>query len=404
MKTNMMQIVQPLSLIFSLFFVSISCLPAQVLTKTYVNEINVSDDARINVQGPRSFDMEGHGTMSFTNEGNNYVVKGKNWEPIIVIDGEFQINTWEEKKVKQSIEIKLETSDPSEGPELLAKLNPLLKENAAGRVDVSCNLNIQKFLLANGFFRRDRSTLYMKDGSNYEIKKLEIAATLYVPKTNFLELNVIHMITNLGDHTGKVKAHISMGILNTGNLNDLEADLIFSTANLKEVNKISIDSKSSTFNIKQAATLKGRSEFSKFILGKIGQLELSYSGNDQFSIKEVKDFKVPESTFSNYNITTLLNSLEINAKSGDVLVGTIKEGFDHISLTNTFSTINLGVEHTKNYIIKAHDNIFTSYDYPDGLLTQKGDKKTRSVFLMGDQSKAGIIKIKCESCKVFFDY
>ncbi len=404
MKTNMIKTVRKLSLSFSLLIISIGVHNAQVLEKVYTSEIDISKNAKIFVNGPKNFDIEGHGTLSISSEDQKYVIKGKDWKPIVKIDQDFKINTWDESKVKQLIQLKVETVNPNQGQELLKKLQLTLEENAAGIVNINCNLGMEKIEIVNGFFRKDRTTLSLKDGSSYDIKKLEVSATLFIPKTNDLELDLRFISTTLGEHTGKVKARLNNAGFNSESVNELDLKIAFSTVRLQEINQLKLDSESSQLSIKNIDKLQATSSFSKYILGSVDQLILEKSSSDNFSIKEVKDIRSTASTFSDFRITNLFKNLDIKANSGDIVVDYIKQGFEKIQLNNSFSTISLGVEETTDYTIEVFNNPFTSYDYPKGLIETKKEDDTGAYLLKGNKSKAGIIQIRCESCKVLFDY
>lgn len=404
MKTNMMKMIRQLSLTFSITAFVVGSLCAQEAEKTFVNEINVSEDTKIFVNGPNNFDMEMHGTMSISSEDNKYVIKGKDWKPVVKIEQDFQIYTWKEHKVKQTIIIKVETVEPGKSQELINKLEPRLEENAAGQVYVNSNINIKKFELVNGFFRRDRSTLTLTDGSKYDIKKLEIKASATIPESNDLDIDLRFTKATLGTHTGKINAVVHHSGLKANQINELDVELVFSTLNVKSAKVIHYRSENGTFNLRDVENLKGKSTFSKYLLGNIDHFELNESQADQITIKVVNSLDSKSATFTNFQITTLTKHLLVNAQNGDLFVSNINEGFEKIEVENVFSTINLGVKTAKNYFIEEHKNIFTSYDFPAGLMVMGKTDNGNKSYLMGNKNKAGKIIIKCESCKVFFDY
>lgn len=402
MKTNMMTIVLKWSLIFSSFcFHSVQ---AQVLEKVFTHEFEISENAVIHLNGPRNFNMEGHGTMSFGTEENNYVVKGKDWKPVLKIDQDFQINTWEDKKIKQVVEVKLLMADQAKGKELLEKLNVIPKEHATGNLEVDCSLNIKHFKIVNGFLRKDRSTIELNDGSIYPILKLEIKASVTVPKTNTLKVNLKYMNTTIQEHEGKIQGEITGGTLEAKKLQFLNAKFNLVTIYIDEITEFRVMSTQSKFNLGKVRKMMTMSSLSKYNIQKVDTLLISHSETEKYTIRTVKRIVSSGSTFTDFHIDKVQDFLDIRAGSGDIFIDHISSGFRRVALSNHFSTIRLGLQNNENYIITNYKNLFTSYKYPDGLvpIKYKQQQLTKSL-LMGNKDKAGQIEIQCESCKVFFD-
>jgi len=177
-----------------LFFTGIA--NGQNLTKVFEKEIEISQNATIVTNTPRSINMEMHGTMSFNNTADGFMVNGKNGDLVLKLGKDFEINTWDKNTIKQEVEITIIPEVKQEAQNLLNALIVNLDENAIGEVNVDCNMNLWKMELRNSFFSKDKTEFILSNGKRFTVKGLKIKTKLTIPKKS--NLRITGEYTSLG--------------------------------------------------------------------------------------------------------------------------------------------------------------------------------------------------------------
>lgn len=412
-----------------LLFFSQTFLTAQSLSRTYSKEIQVMDTVTIHSKGSLDLNWEMHGEIHSKGTADGYeMISGSAKSPITIKLHHYHIHTWEKDQIQQSLKITVTPDEdhPEDAKRLLDRLQINLESNEASSITIDDNMNIKKMKFTNGWFRADKNTIILDDESVYHFASLEISPALYIPKTSNLNLITDYIGVIIGDLEGRLVIKSIGGKVQANNVQHLKAMLRHCMVRFNHIGLAEVNAEATEFSAehidkmivgslalaKYAAfeespslfSLKstGYSALNKYFLGHVGQLSVAETTSDEFQIASVDKLISLQSTFSNYHIDELKKILEISVRSGDVNIGSISEGFGHMDIFNTISTITLGLKKTNHFNLSTYANPFTTYTIPSYLQQieqQKGQKKN---YLQGDKEKAGKIDIRCESCKVIF--
>lgn len=409
-------------MIFSLF---IQQLPAQVLTKTFTKEISASENGTINLQG-RTLKFYMSGTIHSTSGDEGYVLKAKKNAPPVLTIANLKVNTWEKPIVEQNITIKVtpEAGGQAEAEELLKKLQLNLSESPMGIIEAKNNLNIKRFEMINGWFKRDRNTVVLIDNTTFNIQKLEISSVLNIPKTHNLNVKLALMHLELADLDGHLKVSSLSGNITTENLKSFEGQLWHSKVNIKAMETGMLNAQTCEVNIKEVKNLtigsnqvqinqnlgglfslrwSDLSSQNKYRFDNVGKLKIMESTSDKFHIGKVDTIESLYSFFSDYQVNSLNKSLNIKSKNGDLYVKKILGGFKELTVHNDVGKIELGIneiDHSILTIIKEHG---LNTNLPATFKPLKSDGLSTHSFIKGDADKAGKIDIRCNQCEILFN-
>lgn len=426
LKTPLFQRVGILILLFSLSEMPIK---AQTITKTFTKEEKVPPNISIITEGPQAISYEMHGSMSSRGSEEGYILTSDPYGKNVVLQiGDFHIHTWKKPVVKQEIQISLQSEDNEQKQieDLINNLKIDFQIDANNRIAIDGNMNIEKFELINGWFRRDRNTVVLEDGSKYNIGQIKIKSSLYIPESSNLEIFTENLSLQIGDLTGNLSIDVLGGTIKAGNVNRLEANLPFCTASFNEVTVAEINTNNSKIKAKSIKELQvgslelskrwkyGRSIFSsmveqsnstmsRFSIEKVDKLTISETINDFFVLGEVGTLKAPYAKFTDFEIQQLHHALQVGVNNGDLKIRNISNGFSEIEIENKISTIKLGGITDLTHFDLNTNNTFTEEHITDSILKLNKREGKKKSYLKGDPAKAGIIDIRCESCTIYIE-
>ncbi len=424
MKINIIGLAPKWIFCFNVFtLLAFSPCSGQEFSRTYTKELKVSPETILRIKGPTASWFSGSGTLSTRNAREGYFERvGRSTSITLIKD--FQIYTWDKPVVKQVVEVTVQPLDDRPPVALFDALQMKLQENAAGILDVRGNMNIKSWGYKNGFFVKDRMIAYLMDGSSYDFKKLTIKASVYIPRSNNVELQVNYLHVSLGDLDGALKLFLLRGELDAGHIGDVRAKLESAKLRLKQANHVDLVAKAALFEAEEVHTLDiqyghgvhfvpdrdmfGRYDakkqvgysLSKYIIGRIERIKIDATVNDQFTIKDIDQLDVKSSKFSNYFIRQLQERADFNCTSGDVTIQQLSAGFADLSFNNQTSTITVGTANTENYLVEMNENTFTEFVPPSSLQELSSDRPTQQRYLNGSHGEAGTIRFTCENCKI----
>ena len=94
---------------------------------------------------------------------------------------------------------------------------------------------------------------------------------------------------------------------------------------------------------------------------------INESINDTFKIDTLNDIIVTKSLFSEYNISSINNTIEVNAKNSDITVHSFDKNISTINIQNQNASVLLGLKDLDNYTLAINDKTQNSYLLPDRL-------------------------------------
>ncbi len=407
MKKNSISIVKnpsclskKIALVFCLQLVFIWTSFAQRTTQLFEKEIAVSEEVIIKSKGPASPRITGNGVLHIRPVDKNYVVSGRKDEVYVyVLDKRFEIFTWDKNKVKQSTRVTLECETESQTKELLSALEVELRANAADQVLVDCKLNIDRFMIENGWFRADDNSVVLSNGKEYKIKYLELSTTLYVPRKSQLDLDTEEVFLSLGDHEGRLDLRMNQGTFTANKLNELKGSLKSVTLEIKELSKGELRAKGSKISINRADELILESSLSTLDFQDIGKLIFNKSLSDKLSCGQVKLFFVEEALYTSFDLINLKEATELNLRNCDLTIANIHKETSKILIKNQNATVKLGIQNLSSYLLVNSQADKATFQLPESLLKieEIGKEKT---YASGAQPYQTRIDIDCSLCKV----
>ena len=373
---------------------------AQRTTQLFEKEIAVPEEVLIKTKGPSAPKISGVGMLHIRPVDENYVVSGrKDEEYIYVIDMRFEIFTWDEKKVKQSTKVTLECETQSQTKDLLSALEVELRANAAGQVLVDCELNIDRFMIKNGWFRSDDNSIQLSNGKEYKIKYLELSTSLYVPRKSQLNLDTEVAFLSLGDHAGSLDLRMNQGTFTANKLNELKGQLKSATLEIKDLGKGDLTAKGSKISINRADELILETSLSTLDFQDIGKLIFNKSLSDKMSCGQTKLFFVEEALYTSFDLVNLKEVTELNLRNCDLTIANIHKEASKIRIKNQNATMKLGIQNLRSYLLVNSQADKATFQLPESLLKieEVGKEKT---YAFGAQPYQTRIDIDCSLCKV----
>ena len=418
---NLLDLVCPL--IFSLFF-SIT-IDAQTISKTFTKEIQASEGGSVFLEG-RSLKFYMSGTIHSSRNDEGYVLKSKKNEPPVLVIANLKVKTWDKPIVKQQITINVTPTSGGQkiAADLLKNLELNLLENSEKIIAANNNLNIKRFEMINGIFRRDRNSVVLENDKTFDFEKLEITSILTIPKSHNLDVKLENMNLEMDELDGYLKIGSTGGSLKAKKLNILEANLMFGNIDVKEINKAIINAHvshvtigkvneltlgSTQIAIEQALGMlftrrvSDLSSQSTYKIDTVNVLKIQESKNDKFLLGKVGNIESLYSFFSDYKIDALNQSLNLKSKNGDLFIGEIETDFKKIDIFNDVSSINLGIQKLENCLLSLKQYRETELKLPNNFKALENGIFGSKTLLKGNKEKAGKINIRCNQCDVKFN-
>ena len=373
---------------------------AQKVTKTFEKEIEVSANTIIKISGPQSIHPTGKGAINTRQSGNKYIISGKASKPYIyVINKTLKINTWQQNKVKQVVEVILECENKTQNQNLLSTLKIELKKNAAGQIIIDSEMNIQHFKIYNSFFGKDDNAVILTNGKTYKIKYLELATSLFIPEKSNLILNTQGTTINLDNHKGTINLTMDKGNLIAKKMNALTANLKNVNAKIHQITNATMSLKNVTLTLNEVSELELKSAISSINIRKLNTLLINESINDQFTIDTVNNILVTKSFFSDYKISSVNNTIEVNAKNSDITVNSFDKKVTSIDIQNQNALVQLGLKNLDNYKLALNNKTQNRYYLPDKI-KELHPTLNQLQYAVGTAPYATNISFKCKHCDV----
>lgn len=396
----------------------------QTSEKTFTQELEVSKNITIATNVPTSLEIQLNTySAHMNNTMDGYIVIGKNQQERLFVHKEYDIQTWEKNTIRQEVDIKIKSDSETNNEAFLNQLKIKLAESNDKKVIVDANMNLAKFTLRNGRFRSDASKIILQDGSSFSVEYLEIKTRLYIPKTANLKVNsILNHTLKLGDLEGDLDLDLQYGEVYGKKIKNLNANLRFCyNVIFKEAEMVNASATNSHLKIDKVKNLTiGENKLSKDLTGKnifnqwmnnnssmniynfreVKKLVIFDTANDKISIGEIDHLEIKSSIFSNYKILKLNETLNLNAKSGDISISEVSKDFKNIDLNNTHSKMTINIPEIGNYGINIFDVKSIDFKLPTHAKLLESKSNKNALFKIGENENTGIINIQCDRCEL----
>jgi len=405
-----------ITLIFSLFLsINLNAQSAKIFEK----EVAVSPGVHIETNVPTSFWLESQGTMMCDNTNDKFIVTGKNGDQRLNINKEFNIHTWDKQVVRQEVKFVADLEDNDAAKSLLTALSINFENNADGTLVIDANINIEKFLLKNGFLRDDEFTVILENGEQHKVNRLEIESTLYIPIDANLTVEGSRNVTlRLDDIEGDLELILSYAEVFGKSVNRLKGNFnycynaVFDKVNYAEINAIN-----SNIKMKEVKELEvGKHKISNRCLAPsilklkrsnsfqnvfssdiVEKMNIYESANDDFRITKVNKIDVIESAFCQFTIDELNESFNIASKNSEIKVLEVSKGFEEIYMTNTLGEIYLNFEEDSNYKLRLPSENYMESNINQSIKEIESNNDKEKYYQVGT-GNSGEVFINCDRC------
>ncbi len=388
------------------------------ITETLIEEIEVADGATIVSNIPSAIDIMVNGTMKCNNTKNRYSINGKNNDIRLNILKELIIETWDKNTIKQETIISIKTESDDTSKKLMKQLKINLKNGPDNRIVIDNNVNISSFHMKNSFFKSDDCKIQLDNGEMHTIEYISIETRLSIPKScNLAIKGNKECIIRIGELEGNIDLELKYAEVYGRSVKNLRASfrscyaVHFSKVNIADISssnsnmviqkaglvKIGNQPLNDACNLPHVTSKRSHSAQSKYIFGSVENLSVSDSTNDDFNINQVLNLKVKKTSYTDFKIDLLTQSLNAEAKSSDLIIANISNQFSEINIKNSLSTIDLSFNEDANYLLQVDQN-----NYVEGNHLLSNPKKVengKNIFQVGESGKGGNIFLKCDRCK-----
>ena len=390
-------------ILFVIFWVGITNLYSQNITRDISKEISVTRDTKISINGPRSINPSGKGFINSRQSGDQYIVSSKNDKPYIyVINKTLDIQTWKANKIKQITTVNIKCKTRSQSNALLDALKVNLQEDENNVVSINCQLNISNFKINSSLFWADNNYIRLENGKEFQLIRLELTTTIFIPEWSDLNINTVLNNIILANHTGNINLNMKGGRFKSSSINNVTASVTNSHIKIAKLTDGIIEAKNTSITIDTALSLLLNTSMSSISLNTIKDLEVVESFNDNVEINKIEKLRLENSKFSTFYVTNISTSGLIKAKNTDIKIESIGTNTTEVKIENYNSKIELGLTALKDYRIVGKNADVNSYFIPDKL-SKSPSKDNSMIISRGGIKKHTKIEINSTQCDVIIN-
>lgn len=397
-----------------LLLVCVNASYSQGITKQYERVLNVSPDSKIYVKGAGSLPFQSEGSLK-VNTVDGYAIEPRDNKGVAAfIANKLDIKTSNDNTVKQLVTVKVipHEKDKNDAKALLEaiRINIL---SSSDQYEIDNNLNIERLSFKNGFFKGTQNLVVLDNGKSYNVRGIEISATVVVPHNSTLAVMSKYIDIAIEDFAGALNINADKSVLDLGNVSELNGRFNSCKVNFKHIDKAHLVAYNSTINgnainfldlgteqiVKESLfNSTKKASLSTYTINTVGKLNVLETSNDEFNLGEVGSIDVQTSHFSNYNVKRLQSELSIRAKNGNISIDAISKNVTKLDINNQVSTISLGVQELDDYIIS-----FPNLEYTEKIIPSSAKEISNGdliAYQKGSGRNKGIISISCKNCKI----
>ncbi|WP_062060578.1 hypothetical protein [Aquimarina longa] len=249
--------------------------------------------------------------------------------------GNVIINGWDKKTIEIEISILVSKKKKEDAEELLTRINPEIN-------------NTQDFININSVIgeRNDNIISRLLNKTNlfdFDKGNIQIDYTIHLPSN--AEINIINKFGDIiiSGWNGKLKANIKHGDMWLNkDVNNASIEIKFGKLKTKAITYGNIQAKNGEINITESKDLKINSSGSVIKIENTELLEM-HSSKDQITIYKIGKI-YGELMFSNINIDTLYDDMNLTLEVADVWVSKIQKKNPNITINQESSELNINIK------------------------------------------------------------
>lgn len=282
--------------------------------------------------------------QSFTKENSITKVFGVNTETEIEISnkyGNINIENWDNDSVKFVINYKVTSNKESK----------LIKNFESINFDFNAN---EYYIVAKTIFSGKGS--FWSDVSDIAGNLFaagtytSINYTIYIPKSQALNLNSKYGNIYFADYAGRLKINISNGDLKAHNLiGNTSMEIAFGDVTINKTTNANIKIAYSTLSIEEATNLTVSGQSSEIEIYNANHLSLD-SKRDKIWIENATKI-IGETYFTKTTVHNISNKLELITKYGSLKLKNIKHNTENVNLICTNTSVNINLHINDSYLI-----------------------------------------------------
>lgn len=318
------------------------------------------------------------------------------------------INTWKENKVKVVMNCKIESKDSLETEKLLKTIENGEIKKSDGKISMDFgylgfktgSTQLVETALPPVYHKTKIKT---DEGTKITVKTFDIDITVYIPETNELNLKNSFSDITLGNLQNKATLTLSSSHLKGNDFKELELTGSFSKIKFNNAEKAKVTLSSSEFEANKINELNVKSSFSEVEAEECGTATVA-SSSDSYELEKINKISGLAS-FSEFKIGQLAQSLDLKTSSGEVEVGNVKNNFEQIKISGSFSSVDLKMKDNASYQFDCTSS-FSDVSLPKNKNNVKHtsdefeNNKTFSGIIGENQNTTSKISITCSSCDV----
>jgi len=376
---------------------------AQEVQYVVEKEVALTERSKIVINAPKSVRITGKGAIYTRQIGDQYLVSKKAAAPnIFVIDKKLSIKTWNQNAIKQQSKVTFQCETREQEEKLKKALSIKLLETISGRVEVNCELNIDKFQVENSWFKDESNHIILDDGTTYPLKFLSISNTLYIPISSQVDISSNENDITLDRHHGKITITASGGSLIAREIDDLSADIKFAEIFVDQLGETNLTLQNSHIKSQSIHRLSLESATSLLEVDSIENLDITESVNDKFTVQNVKSIKVNNSLFSTYAFYSCTQNLEMFLKNCDVDIQNFGPALEYAYIKNANANMHLGTRKLQSYNLTLASFEKSTFSLPKNLNLASSDDSDKT-YTVGEFSDRVKLNIDCTFCDVIFN-
>jgi hypothetical protein len=256
--------------------------------------------------------------------------------------GRMDVKTWDGNTVKIKVTILADAKNQADADVVFNRININFYNDA-------------NFVKAETILEESKSSWKMWGNNNQG--DFSINYEVYYPRANYLDLSNRYGDANIGYTKGAVKTNIKYGNLNLESIdNNLECYLDYGDGKVGKVNNFKGEVNYGNLRLQQCKDMNMNMKYSKLDMDMVEKLDINsrysnieidgvgtmnYDGAyDTYKLKSVRDIRA-KTKYSDLNIRTLNNFMDVDASYGDIEIDEISKSFSEIRIDGAYTDIKI---------------------------------------------------------------
>ena len=308
-----------------------------------------------------------------------------------------EVQSWEENKVKQVVEVTVACPSPGETEALLDALAVSLQLNRVNEVTIGCELNIDRFMIENGWLKPDKNTIELDDGRVFNIVYLSLSSKLYIPRQATFKLKSEWTSIGMSDHIGPVNINMHGGTFKANRLTDLKANFSSTQLEITHLKRGDLQLQAIRGSLGTVERLELSSSISTIEIGKVDTLIAENLLSDNIQLGEAGRLQLDDARFAELGIRSLTQSANLNGRNTNLsLTG---GEFQELTMDNELAVVDVQLNSKVCYLLEVVANAPEKITLPAGikLLEQNGQRK---IYRIGTGDSPRTLKLNCQGCEI----